>query len=590
MEKILSLHIGHDASAMYVDHKSLISISEERVSRIKNYFGFPRKAIERIFSEKRVNWNQIDKLIITTKSIKKSTNYKNYFFFNYKSFDFANEVPLIVRFYSLFKKNKTFHKYLLEYLSQNKFRGKIIYYDHHLCHIASSLATYPINNSYLLSIDGGGDGINWSLYSFKNKNLKLLENSQTFYGLNKNIVHDSPADIYSNTTKFLNFKRLKDEGKIMGMSSNGKKIYLEYFKSLLVFNNGRFFSKFGPQKRNLLQKLKNYFSFFIYGKCYDTIQVNHMKKYFINKNYHKEDIAASLQESCNFTINKFLNYLSKKYRFCNENLLVSGGFFSNVLINQSIKKRSDIKNIYVTPNMGDGGLVLGGIFLSSPDKYKKKYFSKISKNVFLGTDTKINLTENDLKKFKLIKLNNNDLYKFVSQSLIKNKIVGVINGKMEFGPRALGNRSILANPKTMNITNILNKRLNRSDFMPFAPIFLKKDAKKVLHDYKSTDYTSKFMTITYNVKQEFKKKLTNIIHHDNTLRAQIIDKENNTLCYGILSQFSKDSNIPCLINTSFNVHEEPIIMDFKDGIKALDMDVIDIIVSDKTIITKKCPS
>ncbi len=589
MEKILSIHVGHDASAMYIDEDCLISISEERVSRIKNYYGFPKKAIDRIFLEKNVNWKKIHKLVITTKSLKNSKSYKNYFFFNFQSFDFANEVPLIVRLYSLFKKKKTFHQYLKDYLNKEGFTGKIIYYDHHFCHIASSLATYPINDSYLLSIDGGGDGVNWSFYSYQNKDLKLLENSQTFYGSSKEIVHDSPADIYSNTTKFLGFKRLKDEGKVMGLSSNGKKLYLEYFQSLLEFDNGRFISRFGPQKRNFIQKIKNYIIFLMYGRCYDTVQINNMKKYFKNK-YLKEDVSASLQESSNLIINEFLNYLSKKYNFTKENLIVSGGFFSNVLINQMIKKRKDINNIFVTPNMGDGGLVLGGVFLSSSQKYKKKYFNKICTNVFFGTNTKIELNKNDLQRFKIIKLKNNDLFKFVSQSLIQNKIVGVINGKMEFGPRALGNRSILANPKKDNITDILNKRLNRSDFMPFAPIFLDKHAKLVLHDYKSSDHTSKFMTITYSVKQNFKRKLRNIIHHDNTLRAQIIDKKNNSLCYGILSNFANDSGIPCLINTSFNIHEEPIIMDLKDGIKALDMNVIDIIVSDKTIITKRCPS
>ena len=205
-----------------------------------------------------------------------------------------------------------------------------------------------------------------------------------------------------------------------------------------------------------------------------------------------------------------------------------------------IKERKDINNIYVTPNMGDGGLVLGGIYLNCSKKYKTKFFSKVTNNVLYGNDISSNSYKINLTKFRILNLSDNKLYSYITNSLIKNKIVGIVNGKMEFGPRALGNRSIIANPLQKNITDILNKRLNRSDFMPFAPMVLDRDAKKVLVNYDELDFSSKFMTITYTVKDEYKQKLKNIIHNDNTLRVQIIDKHNNKLCYGILSQFSKN--------------------------------------------------
>ena len=446
------------------------------------------------------------------------------------------------------------------------------------------MATYPINNSYLLSLDGGGDGLNWSLYNFKRKKLKFLENSSSFYKNNKLIIHDSPADIYSNTTKFLGFRRLRDEGKIMGLSAAGTPIYLDYFSSILNFKNGRFISKFGGQKRNIRQKIKNIFNFIIYGQNFDFAQISDMKIHL--KNYSsKEDVSASLQRSTELITDKFFNYLSKKYKFKNEKILLSGGFFSNVLINQKIKNRHDIKNVYVTPNMGDGGLVLGGIYLAVNKNYKQKYFNKISTNVFYGNKPKKFFPKMNLKKYKTIQLNSSKLYDYLSDCLIKNKIIGIINDRMEFGPRALGNRSILANPLKKNITNILNERLKRSDFMPFAPIFRDIDAYKILEKYNKYDFSSKFMTITYCVKKEFSKKLKNIIHLDNTVRAQIVDKKNNKLCYSILSSFYKKTKMPCLINTSFNIHEEPIVMDIDQGIKALDKGVIDIIVNENLIIT-----
>ncbi len=155
---------------------------------------------------------------------------------------------------------------------------------------------------------------------------------------------------------------------------------------------------------------------------------------------------------------------------------------------------------------------------------------------------------------------------------------------MEFGPRALGNRSILANPSQKNITNKLNERLKRSDFMPFAPMIRDIDANKILKNYSKNDYSSKFMTITYEVKKKFKSKLKNIVHYDNTIRVQVIDKINNNLCYDILTQFYNKTKVPCLINTSFNVHEEPIVMNIEDGLKALNSNVIDLIVNENEII------
>ena len=585
MEKTLSLHIGHDATAMFIDDKGYIAISEERISRVKNFYGFPIKAIKTIFEKKNVNWSDIKKLIITSTSLKNSKSYKNHFFFNFINQDFSNEISLSSRFLflcSIFKKKKSFDEYLKEFLYVNRFRGKILYYDHHLCHIASSLATYPINNSYLLSLDGGGDNINWSFYSYYNFKLKLLENSKSFYQNKKFSVHDTPADIYSNTTKYLGFMRLKDEGKVMGLSASGKPIYLEYFKSILKFENGRFKSKFGPQKRSLLKTLQNYLNFFLFGINYDYLQIRDMKKFL--KNYtSKEDISASLQLFSEKITHQFLDYLSKKYKFKSEKLLLSGGFFSNVSVNKKIKERKDINNVFIVPNMGDGGLVLGGIYMSLK-KVDKKKFSHIQKNVFFGSCSS---KFKPKAKYNLLKFKKDRLYDYISECLIKNKIVGVINNKMEFGPRALGNRSILANPSNVNITDILNKKLKRSDFMPFAPMIRDIDAKNILENYSSKDYTARFMTITYNVKFEFKRKLKNIIHKDNTIRVQVIDKSQNKLCYNILTQFYKKTGIPCLINTSFNIHEEPIVMDIEDGLRALDSSVVDLIVNEKEVLEKK---
>ncbi len=586
MEKILSLHIGHDATAMFIDERDLISIAEERVSRIKNFYGFPSKAILKIFKEKNISWRSINKLIITSTSIKNSVSFKNNLFFKYISEDHSNEVSIKTRleyFRFLIQRKRTFDFYLSSYLKKNNFVGEVKYYNHHLCHIASSYATYPVKDSILLSLDGGGDNVNWSLYKILNNKFDLIENSQSFYKDRKLLVFDTPADLYANTTKFLGFKRLKDEGKVMGLSALGKPKYLKYYKSILRFENGRFISEIYNQRKNIFKKSIDLIDFLLTGRSYDNTQINHMKKN-INRDYKIEDICCSLQKWSENITHNFLNYFTNKYDLKGKNLILSGGFFSNVIINRSIKMRNDFRNVFITPNMGDGGLVLGGVYLSASKKLRKKHFSKITKNVFYGT--KLNNT-NKLLSLTKKNLSLEESSNLAANSLVKNQIVGIINSKMEFGPRALGNRSILANPLQKNITKILNKKLQRSDFMPFAPIIRDIDAKKILRDYDTNDHSSKFMVMTYFVREKYRKILANIIHVDNTVRAQIIDKKNNPFCYKILSKFYKLTRCPALINTSFNVHEEPIVMEVDDAVGALKKNVIDLIINEKFII-KQC--
>ncbi len=587
MEKILSIHIGHDSTAFYLDDSGYIGIAEERISRIKNFYGFPNKSISEIFQIKNVNWSLIDKLVITGSSLKKSKSYKNSFFFNFRSEDFSNNVSLKARFECFryfFRNNLEFDSLLRQYLKDNGFKGKIKYYDHHLCHIASSYATYPIDNSILLSIDGGGDNVNWSIYKVENDKFRLINKSSNNLTLD---VHDTPADIYSNTTKFLGFRRLRDEGKVMGLAANGKPIHKDYFDKILKFDGGKFICSFGSQRKNFIKKIRNLIAFFLNGTNYDLDQILDMKSYFKNKLYKRENICSSLQVWAEEITMKFLNFFYNKYNLKNRTILLSGGFFSNVLINQKIKESGLFRNVYVTPNMGDGGLALGGAYLTAPKKYKDRFFKDIKKNAFYGNLPNVSILKKYVEDFYIKKMNHIKLSKLIANALIDNKIIGIVNGEMEYGPRALGNRSIIANPAKENITDELNMRLNRSDFMPFAPIIRDCDADKILENYSKNDFSAKFMTTTYTVKKNLREKLKNIMHVDNTVRPQVVDKVNNKLCYSILNYFSKKTNIPALINTSFNVHEEPIVMHIEHAMQALDQEVIDLLIIDDFLVKKK---
>jgi carbamoyltransferase len=591
MEKIITIHVGHDATVFYVDEKSFLGISEERVTRIKNFYGFPFQAIEEVFIRKSINWSKISKIIFTSTHLKNMNSYQLRRIFSGKSDDYSNEVSKLVRFdfiKSLIKKNyksKNFDSIFREILKKFHYTGSIKYLDHHLCHIASSYAMFPVEDPLLLSLDGGGDGLNWTIYNKNGNRFELRAKSIP----DNDGIHDSPADIYANTTKFLGFKRLRDEGKIMGLAAKGKAIHLKYFEEILKFENGQFRSKIGSQKNSsFISKFLKLFNFIFNGINYDLKQIRHMESFFIKKGFKTEDICSSLQTWSENIFLDFLKFYKKKLNIKNKSILLSGGFFANVVINQRIRESKLFENVYVTPNMGDGGLTLGGCYLESNDYLKKKYFKKVRKNVYFGPETKnlnLNKVLND-KKLVFKKKNIEEISSLVVEQLVNNKIIGIFYGRMEYGPRALGARSILANPSDDNINEILNKRLGRSEFMPFGPMIRDIDAKKILKDYNNKDISTYFMTTTYNVKKILQNKAPAIVHLDKTVRPQIINFDENRLCYKILDKFYQKTKIPALINTSFNSHEEPIIMNEIDAIKCLELNIIDFLVINECVIYK----
>lgn len=550
----------------------------------KNFFGIPFKSINLILQLKQIQFKDIDKFVIAGNYLKKYKSYQMISFIKNLNIDFSNEINFFNRLKLLkflFNK-KTLGAYLEDYLLLKGFNGKITYKDHHLCHVASSFATYPIKDSIMLSIDGDGDNINWSLYKYEKNNFKILKRMPLG---NDGFVHDSPADIYANVTKLLGYKRNKHEGKLTGLAAFGNPIKIEYFKKLLKFESGKFVCRIPYGKLSKFNIIKRLFNLFFYGIPYDLTMINDMKKNL--KNTEPKDIASSLQNWLEEITLEFLDYYSSKYNFKNKNILLSGGLFANVSLNQKIRESLFFKNVFVVPNMGDGGLSLGGCFLESDNNQKKTLFNKIQKNVYYGPSYSETYVLSILNESNLFFYKSDNISEEISLELLNNKIVGLFSNKMEFGPRALGARSILANPADKKINETLNQRLERTEFMPFAPVIRDINVKKFFKNFEFNHHGSKFMTMTYHVSDDLKKLAPAVVHVDNTARPQVIDKDTNSIYYKILENFEKLSNIPVLINTSFNSHEEPIVMSPHDAIKSLKNDKIDILVIDNIIIRLK---
>ena len=354
---------------------------------------------------------------------------------------------------------------------------------------------------------------------------------------------------------------MRHEGKITGLAARGnKKKALPLFRKMINVKKGVLKAKLGefylpfftPLSRKLLREA---------GK------------------FSPEDFAAGAQYHLENMTTSLLNFYLVKENEKNANLMLAGGLFANVKVNQELKNLNKVKNLYVQPQMGDGGLCLGACALAH-QKYSKE--SKKSpkvyplENMYLGPNVK-RLTQLELKQ-KNIAMRSFDLNNGLNNmalSLNKGMVIGLIQNRMEFGPRALCNRSILCKTSDTKVNYWLNKRLNRTEFMPFGPIIREERAYEAFKNYKRGDRSLDFMTSTIDCYKSFQRKCPAVVHIDKSCRPQVIKKATNKLAWQLLKRWEKVSSEISLINTSFNVHEKPIIRDMTEAIPLLTSGAID---------------
>ncbi|MDC0228355.1 carbamoyltransferase, partial [Alphaproteobacteria bacterium] len=278
-------------------------------------------------------------------------------------------------------------------------------------------------------------------------------------------------------------------------------------------------------------------------------------------------------------------YLEKFYKNKKINLCLSGGCAANVKLNFELSKLSQIKSLYVSPEMSDGGNALGGA-INCFEKFTSLQWLEMQ-TVYLGPEYSEEQIADSLSKAKisLKKLIGNDKLEFVADELANGKIVGWFQGRMEYGPRALGARSILATPSDSNINDTLNQRLNRTEFMPFAPVTNTKLAEQSFISWKKSDQAARFMTTCYECTDLFRNKCPATVHVDNTARPQVISEEHNPEYFNLIKLFHQKTGIPALINTSFNHHEEPIVCSPDDAISSFLKGNVDILVIGDFIVT-----
>lgn len=543
---ILSIVSGmHSCGWSYIKNGKIeFSYEDERFSRIKpyidyenNFHRFPKDSLWWIIEKNLVNFDEVDYIT------------------SYYDKDFVEKAWNNLK--------STFPK-IGEFPSE-----KYIKVNHHTAHC--TLAYYCSgfeDDTLVLSVDGAGEK-NWSKgFLGLGGNMKQIKNNL--------LDTKSLGHFYCMLTELLGFKRLKDEGKIVGLSSHGKYvkwIYDAFNECVTVDSNGNTDADYSFESRIYSQKIYNDFYQIFIDKNPDLSLGPH--------NYSKEDLAYNGQLVFEEKILQLINYYHKQYPNI-RNLALAGGVFANVKLNKKINELDWVEEVFIAPPMGDEGLAVGcGLAVHKHFNPDFKPFKL--KDVFMGAGFSDDEFEYDKEKFIERPYNKEE----IAYDLRDGKVIGWFQGKSEHGPRALCNRSIIADPSVPGTYKKVNDRLQRNDNMPFAPVVIDKFADKVFNVTKSK-YTAEFMTMLYDTNPEWYDKIPAVVHPiDKTARIQIVTENSNNKFYKLINEFNKATNIPVLLNTSFNVHGEPIVCHPQEAFVHLDNGIVDkLIVNNKTYYKK----
>ena len=543
----------HDSSATLLKDGQIVSAAqEERFTRIKHDTSFPINAIAYCFESERITIKDVKHVAFYEKPFLKFERllHQHLTTFPWGFQTFLQAMPSWVR-YKL-RVTKTIRKKL-------KFGGAIAFIPHHLAHAASTFLPSPFKDAAIVTADGVGEWATTTIGKGSGNSVELIHELQFPHSLGL---------LYSTITAYLGFSVNNSEYKVMGLSAYGNldKDTNHYYRKLLsifdIKNDGSY-------------RLKLEFFKYHYSDRMPSLRLCQLlggpvrkKESEITKRH--KDIAAALQ----LVLEEVMNgLLEEAYRQTGcENVVLAGGVALNSVYNGKILKNTKFKNLWIQPDAGDGGTSMGAaLYLYNCILNHKRNY--VLENIYLGpsySDAYIEhfLSESGIKysKFKGQK----DLSEKVAKLIFENKIIGWFQGRMEWGPRALGARSILANPTNTGMQNILNTKVKlREEFRPFAPVVPYEDANTYFICDKPIPDAADFMLMVYPAREKYKKIIPAVVHQDGTGRLQTVKKRLNPLYYQTIKEFEKLSGMPIIINTSLNVRGEPMVCSPEDAYRCM---------------------
>ena len=553
------------ASCLIKDDKINVAAEEERYTRIKHSSmvqsgGIPYESINACFRTGGVSWKDIDQV--------------GYFFQPVREFlsltrfraQYSILSPSTFAYYQIYYLDNLRRHLAAQRLIRSRCRDDAEFHwiGHHLCHASSTYFTSPYEESAIMVIDALGEIECTTFYHAKGNKLKKL------------LSYDFPNSlgfIYSTMKDYLGFRSKNDEYKVMGLASFGKPDYLDRLKDVIGINAD------GEIRLN-----RSYFDKYFRGKDY----VND-KFYSVfgpkrepgeNITARHADLAASLQLLFEESVLRMARNLYAMTGV--DNLCLAGGSALNCTMNGRLLREGPFRHIHIQPACHDAGTALGAA-LNIKHSILGFGNREVLKSPYLGDDFSDSQIEEALKESKIIYKRYEDIISITAGLISSGQIVAWFQGRAEWGPRSLGNRSILADPTRADMKDIINKQIkHREEFRPFAPSVTIEDAGK----YFDISGGSPFMLFVVKAKDEAKKMIPAVIHIDGTSRVQTVSKESNPRYYQLLRAFEKVKGVPVLLNTSFNVNKEPIVNSPTDAIRCFYSTGIDYLVVGNYLISK----
>ncbi len=557
----------HDNSIALLDNeKILFAEAEERLSRKKHDGKFPDLALQEALTLNKLKISDIDFFVSADPKPSILQSFLNT----------AQYIPVtgLNSYFSQVWERFKYRKYPENYLKRDLNdwhvpKSKRIDVSHYLAHAATAYYFCPFSKCLVVTMDGYGldadsKPLSGKIYWGEDGKLTSLEDLP---------VHSSLGLYYGAVTMALGFKLNDGEGKTMGLAAYGnpKKCLKQMTEFFPTFNSEKWVAR------------KTIFDILNISRT-EVFQNSKTYKYLLKlvNRYGREDVAAAAQEVFEKELEKFISFLVAKYQI--RLVSVSGGIFLNMKANMRLLQKHIIDDLFVYPNPGDSGTALGaavvGILMKKGSFKRKEILSTDLGRSFTDLEIKNELTKT--KGIAYTKLD--DLVKFTASSLANGKVLGWFQGKGEWGPRALGQRSVIADPRKLATKNRINKILKgREWFMPFAPSILEDRAEQYLVNLKK----GPFMIIGDNTTKLGLKELKAIIHVDGTVRPHIVSKKTQPLYYQVIKEFEKLTGVGVILNTSFNKHGLPIVYTPKDAVDHLLWGAIDELIIGNFHVTRK---
>jgi carbamoyltransferase len=563
---ILGIHSGfHDGcAAVFEDYRMLSAVALERLTRVKIDGGrIPDEAIDECLAIAGRDRSEVDAVALSRAVF--PWRWCSHLGAGRKLGRRFQELQGRVRHVSLerelMRARRTDSEGILDAARLRREMGfrddcRVHFYNHHRAHALAALFHTDWDDALIYTADGGGDNVQYSHRVLSDGRLTELTGGDE--ALLEPTRIDSLGLAYGFATQALGYKINRHEGKVTGLAAFGRPTAYETLAAHFDLDGEGVVSSDFADYREMRRAI-----------------------FAIAETVSREDMAASIQSLLENRVLEAVRSLLRRHPV--SHLALSGGIFANVRLNQRLAEETGVGEIFVYPAMSDQGLAAGGAldFLLERDGLETWLASRYRiDHLYFGRDHK---ADDVLAATPGLAKVSDDPVGHSAELLAAGAVVGLYTNGMEYGPRALGARSILANPSDRSINDVLNTRLGRTEFMPFAPFVAAADADLVFRLPQASRYAARFMTVTCDVRPEWHDRIPAVIHVDGTARPQLIERPANPLYFDILEAFKARTGLPVLINTSFNVHEEPIINAPEECAQALAEDRVDYVATENGV-------